>query len=186
VSVRRVCVFCGSKPGARPVYLEAARETGRALAAAGVELVYGGAHGGLMGAVADGVLESGQGVVIGIIPRGLRGLSVQEFAHPRLTQTHVVTSMHERKTLMHDLSDAFLALPGGFGTLDELFEALTWAQLDFHRKPVGLLNVENYYGALLDFVRHGVREGFVPAPAADRLLVDASPAELVRRVCATV
>lgn len=182
---RRICVFCGSKAGVRPTYLEAAFQTGLALAREGVELVYGGAASGLMGAVADGVLEGGQSVV-GVIPRGLRGLTLQEFAHPRLTTTHVVASMHERKTLMHELASGFLVLPGGFGTLDEFFETLTWAQLGFHHKPVGLLDVETYFAPLLAWVRSAVAEGFAPADLGQALMVEAQPAALVRRVCATV
>lgn len=183
--MKHLCVFCGSKPGRTPNFVSAARATGEAIARAGFGLVYGGAHGGLMGALADGALAAG-GPVIGVIPRGLRGLSVQEFAHPGLTQVHVVESMHERKTLMHQLSDGFLALPGGFGTLDELFETLTWAQLDFHRKPVGLLDLDGYFSGLLDFVRRGVADGFVPQRAAEHLVVGTSPDDLVRTLCATV
>jgi hypothetical protein len=179
--MRHLCVFCGSKDGVRPVYRQAAHQTGLAIARAGLGLVYGGAASGLMGAVADGVLEGGQGAV-GVIPRGLRGLTLQEFAHPRLTTTHVVGSMHERKALMHELSDGFLALPGGFGTLDELFETLTWSQLGMHAKPIGLLDVEGYFGPLMALVRRGLDEGFVPRALEHTLIVDPDPVALVRRV----
>lgn len=175
---KRLCVFCGSRPGVDPRYRAMASRTGRAIAAAGWELVYGGAGHGLMGAVADAVLEAG-GRVVGIFPGGLgRG----EFAHGGLTERHVVASMHERKALMHARSDAFLALPGGFGTMDELFEALTWAQLGYHAKPIGLLDVEGFYRPLLAWVEQAVREGFAPASVAKSMHVDEDPEALVARL----
>ena len=155
--MKRICVFCGSNAGNRPVYAAAARELGTALAGRGLGLVFGGRNGGLMAAVADAALAGG-GTVIGVIPQALAALEV---AHGGLTELRVVGSMHERKALMADLADAFIALPGGFGTLDETFEALTWAMLGIQRKPVGLLNVDGYYDGLLAFLDHAVREGFV-------------------------
>jgi uncharacterized protein (TIGR00730 family) len=157
MALARVCVFCGSNPGGHPDYVEAARATGRALAARGVELVYGGGNVGLMGEVADAVLDVG-GRVIGVIPRGLEA---REVAHRGVTQLIVTGSMHERKARMADLSDAFLALPGGLGTCDETFEIATWAQLGLHAKPLGLVNVRGYFDHLIAFVDHAVRERFV-------------------------
>jgi len=152
-----VCVFCGSAPGARPSYSAAARELGGALAKAGITLVYGGGRLGLMGIVADAVLQGG-GRVVGVIPRML---IERELAHPNLTRQHVVTTMHERKTLMAELSDAFVGLPGGMGTFDELVEIVTWAQLGLHAKPVVLANIENYYATLYAMLDNAVAEGFV-------------------------
>ena len=147
-----VCVFCGSAPGARPSYSAAARDLGGALGRAGMTLVYGGGRLGLMGIVADAVLQAG-GRVIGVIPRML---IERELAHPNLTRQHVVTTMHERKTLMAEMSDAFVGLPGGMGTFDELVEIVTWAQLGLHAKPVVLANIDNYFAAL---VRHARPRG---------------------------
>lgn len=176
--IKRLAVFCGSKLGARPVYAQAATGLGSAMAARGIGLVYGGAANGLMGAIADAVLAGGQSAV-GVIPRGL---ARQEFAHPRLTESHVVESMHERKAMMSDLSDAYLAMPGGFGTMDELFEALTWAQVGLHAKPIGLLNTEGYYDALLTWVQRGLDEGFVPSALSTALVVENEPAALIERL----
>ncbi len=156
--IERICVFCGSRPGARPEYLEQARRLGGLVAGRGIEVVYGGASVGLMGAVADGALAAA-GRVIGVIPEALAG---KELAHTGLTDLRVVGSMHERKALMADLSDAFIALPGGFGTFEELFEMVTWAQLGLHRKAVGILNVSSFYDGLLALVDHAIREGFIP------------------------
>ncbi|HBQ09635.1 MAG: TIGR00730 family Rossman fold protein [Sandaracinaceae bacterium] len=153
----RVCVFCGSSPGSRPIYLEGARAVGRALAERGVGVVYGGASVGCMGAVADAALEAG-GEVIGVIPHSMVD---RELAHPGLTDLHVVEGMHERKALMTALSDAFLALPGGHGTLDELFEALTWAQLGIHAQPIGVWNLEGYWDPLFAMLDRVVEEGFL-------------------------
>ena len=155
--MKRVCVFAGSSSGRGAGYLSAATMLGQALAERGIGLVYGGARVGMMGAVADAVLVSG-GEVIGVIPRAL---VEKEVAHTGLTDLRVVTSMHERKALMADLSDGFIAVPGGWGTLDEFFEILTWAQLGIHRKPCGLLNVEGYFDRLLSFLDHTVDQGFV-------------------------
>jgi uncharacterized protein (TIGR00730 family) len=153
----RVCVFCGANAGAQAVYAEGARHFGRALAGRGLELVYGGGHVGLMGILADAVLEAG-GKVIGVIPQSL---VTRELAHSRLTELHVVATMHKRKELMADRADAFAALPGGFGTGDELFEVLTWAQLGLHTKPIGLLNVRGFFDPLLAWLDHTVQEGFL-------------------------
>ena len=154
---KSVCVFCGSAPGARPSYSAAARELGEALARSGIALVYGGGKLGLMGILADAVLQAG-GHVIGVIPRML---IEREAAHPSLTRQHVVTTMHERKTLMAELSDAFVGLPGGMGTFDELVEIVTWAQLGMHAKPVILANIENYFAPLYAMLDNAVTEGFV-------------------------
>lgn len=160
-------MFAGSSGGARPAYRAAAESLGRELARRRVELVYGGAHVGLMGAVADATLASG-GRVTGVIPASL---VAKEVAHQELSELRVVASMHERKALMADLSDGFLALPGGWGTWEELFEVLTWAQLGLHGKPCGLLNVEGYFDGLLAFVEHAVGEGFVRREHGAMLLV---------------
>jgi uncharacterized protein (TIGR00730 family) len=159
-----VCVFCGSAPGARPSYSAAAKELGGALARAGMTLVYGGGRLGLMGIVADAVLQGG-GRVIGVIPRML---IERELAHPDLTRQHVVNTMHERKTLMAELSDAFVGLPGGMGTFDELVEIVTWAQLGLHAKPVVLANIDGYYRTLYAMLDNAVAEGFVTPVSRSR------------------
>lgn len=172
-----LCVYCGSSPGERPAYLEAARELGRTLAEADVTLVYGGGNVGMMGAVADAVLDAG-GDAHGVIPEALAG---KEHAHPGLTELETVDSMHTRKARMVELADGFVALPGGFGTLEEIVEVLTWAQLGFHTNPCGFLNVDGYYDDLLAFFDHQHGEGFVSddhrgmvvvADDADGLLAD--------------
>ncbi len=173
--MKRVCVFAGSSAGARADYVTAAAELGRVLAARGIGLVYGGARVGLMGAVADAVLADG-GEVIGVIPQSL---VEKEVAHTGLTDLRIVTSMHQRKALMADLSDAFIALPGGWGTLDEMFEILTWAQLGLHRKPCGLLNAEGYFDRLLAFLDHTIEEGFVRREYGSLLSISAAPASLL-------
>jgi uncharacterized protein (TIGR00730 family) len=154
---RSVCVFCGSAPGARPSYSTAARELGVALAQASLTLVYGGGRLGLMGMVADAALQAG-GRVVGVIPRML---IERELAHPNLTRQHVVSTMHERKTLMAEMSDAFVGLPGGMGTFDELVEIVTWAQLGLHAKPVVLANIDGYFQSLYAMLDNAVAEGFV-------------------------
>lgn len=176
--IRRVCVFCGSRPGHSPAFAQAAATLGRELARRGLGLVYGGAGQGLMGAVADAVLDGG-GEAYGVIPHGL---AQQEFAHPRLTQVHFVGSMHERKALMESLSDAFIALPGGFGTMDELFEALTWAQLGLHEKPVGLVDTSGYYAPLVAWIRGALDAGFVPRALESALLVAPAPDALLEQL----
>lgn len=153
----RLCVFCGSSPGNRPIYLEAAKRLGRTLGERRVGIVYGGSSIGLMGAMADAALEAG-GEVIGVIPRSMVD---REIAHTGLSASHVVETMHERKALMTSLSDAFLAMPGGHGTLDELFEALTWSQLGIHEKPIALWDVSGYWQPLIAAIDHAVQEGFV-------------------------
>ncbi len=170
----RIAVFCGSRGGARPAYLQAARGLGAALARRGHGLVYGGARVGTMGALADAALAAGASVT-GVMPRAL---VAREVAHPGLTEFHAVDSMHARKSLMADLADGFIALPGGYGTLDELFEILTWAQLGLHAKPVGLLDVKGFFGPLLAALDHGVAEGFLD-PAHRGLLMREREAELL-------
>ena len=155
--MRSVCVFCGSSPGTRPAYHRAAQQVGERLAGRGLRLVYGGGRVGLMGAVADAALQAG-GEVIGVIPEALLR---KELGHPGLSHLHVVDSMHERKALMAELADAFIALPGGYGTLEEFCEVLTWSQLGIHQKPCGLLDVEGFYTPLWMLIEHAVAEGFV-------------------------
>lgn len=171
-------MFCGSSFGNDPIYAEAARALGEAMYARGIGLVYGGAHVGLMGALADTLLQRG-GDVIGVIPTTLVD---REVAHRGLTQLLVVSSMHERKALMASHADAFVALPGGFGTLDELMEILTWAFLGLHSKPIGLLDVGGYFAGLLEFIQHMTRSGFVREADASRLQVSAEPFELLARL----
>lgn len=165
--IRRVCVFCGSKAGARPEYMESARQTGQLLAERGIGLVYGGASIGTMGALANGALAAG-GEVIGVIPRSFVD---REIAHSGLSQLHLVGSMHERKALMVELADGFVALPGGSGTLDEFFEVFTWAQLGFHDKPCAFIDVRGYYQPLIAFLDHAVDEHFISRPHRDKILV---------------
>jgi hypothetical protein len=173
--MKRICVFAGSSAGSRPEYLAAAEELGRVLAAREIGVVYGGARVGLMGAVADAVLVGG-GQVIGVIPQAM---VEKEVAHDGLTDLRVVTTMHERKALMAELSDGFIALPGGWGTLDELFEILTWAQLGIHQKPCGLLNVLGYFDRLLAFLDHAVQQGFVRGEFGALLATSDGPATLL-------
>jgi len=170
--MKRLCVFCGSSAGSAVVYSEMTSRFGEMLAARGLGLVYGGGHVGLMGVLADAVLRGG-GEVIGVIPQALVD---RELAHAGLTELHVVTTMHQRKALMADLADGFVALPGGFGTADELLEILTWAQLGLHTKPVGLLEVNAFFQPLLLWLDHCVREGFL-RPVHRRLLQSASDPE---------
>jgi len=180
--MRRVCVFAGSSRGARPEYEGAALELGRVLAARRVGLVYGGARVGLMGIVADAVLAAG-GEVTGVIPEAL---VAREIAHDGLTDLRIVSSMHERKTTMADLAEGFVALPGGWGTWEELFEMVTWAQLGLHRKPCGLLNARGYFDPLLAFISHAVEEGFVRHEHAGMLAVSAAAAPLLDLLAARV
>jgi len=178
--VKRVCVFCGSSPGRDPRYRDAARRLARALVARGLGLVFGGGSVGLMGVLADAVLEAG-GEATGVIPHGL---AAREVAHRGLRDLRVVPSMHARKSLMAELSDAFLALPGGFGTFEELFEVITWAQLGIHRKPIGLLNVGGYYDGLIGFLDHAVAEGFVSAENRGLVQVADTPEGLLDHLAA--
>jgi uncharacterized protein (TIGR00730 family) len=172
--VKRICVFCGSSAGRSPKFAEAARALGNEMARRGIGLVYGGGNVGLMGIVADAVLD-GKGEAIGVIPRGL---VARELAHRGLSRLEIVETMHERKQRMHDLSDGFVALPGGFGTLDELFEALTWAQLGVHEKPIALFDVEEFWQPLVTLVEHQVQAGLLRPEHAATLLRASTVAEM--------
>ncbi|MDB6445150.1 MAG: TIGR00730 family Rossman fold protein [Mesorhizobium sp.] len=175
MSLASVCIFCGASTGANPAYREAAQALGRALAERKLTLVYGGGAVGLMGIVADAALAAG-GEVIGIIPQSLKD---KEIGHSGLTRLEVVDGMHARKARMAELSDAFIALPGGLGTLEELFEVWTWGQLGYHGKPLGLLEVNGFYSKLTGFLDHIVEEGFVRPPHRDMLQVSESPHNLL-------
>ncbi len=170
LTTKRVCVFAGSNTGTNPAYAHEAVALGRLLASRGIGVVFGGGKVGLMGKLADAALAAG-GEAIGVIPAAL---VAKEIAHDRLTELRVVASMHERKAMMAELSDAFIALPGGWGTLEELFEVITWAQLGLHGKPCGLLNAGGYFDPLLTFLTHAVEEGFVRREHAGFLLISAS------------
>lgn len=174
--MKSLCVFCGSKTGSPPVYADAARQLGRIMAEEGLTLVYGGGHIGLMGVIADAVLEGG-GTVIGVIPQALVD---RELAHTRATEMHIVRTMHERKALMVEKSEAFVALPGGYGTGDELFEILTWAQLHIHHHPVGLLNCAGYFDSLLAWVDRMVADGFLTPDNRKLLRVADEPRAVLR------
>ncbi len=173
--MKRLCVFCGSSPGKAPVYAEAAGELGRAMAARKIGLVFGGGRIGLMGVIADAVLAEG-GEAIGVIPKALKE---RELGHDGVTELRVVSSMHQRKAMMADLADGFIAMPGGFGTLDELCEILTWAQLGIHDKPCGLLNVNGFFAPLLALFDHQMEEGFLAAKHRALLRVEEKPELLV-------
>jgi uncharacterized protein (TIGR00730 family) len=175
--MKRLCVYCGSSPGSQPDYAEAAKNLARALVERNIEVVYGGASVGIMGVLANTILAEG-GQVIGVIPQALVD---KEVAHPGLSDLRVVKSMHERKTLMAELSDGFIALPGGLGTLEEIFEVLTWAQLGRHQKPCGLLNIRDYYRSLIDFLDHAVSERFIKDAYRAMLLVEEQPERLLER-----
>ena len=174
----RLCVYCGSNRGSSPEFAAAATSLGSELASRGIGLVYGGGHVGLMGVLADAVLCAG-GEVIGVIPSALEE---KELGHPGLTELHVVASMHERKQMMADLSDGFIAMPGGIGTLEELFETFTWLQLGFHDKPVALLNVGGFYDKLIDFVHQLTRDGFLRPEYEACLPVDTDAAALLEKM----
>jgi uncharacterized protein (TIGR00730 family) len=176
--IKRICVFCGSSSGLQPVYAQAAQAVGRLLCRRGIELVYGGGKVGLMGVLADACLAEG-GRVIGVIPQALVD---KEVAHVGLSELRVVSSMHERKAVMAELSDAFAALPGGYGTWEELFEMLTWSQLGLQRKPCGLLNVAGYYNPLLELADGAVSEGFLREANRHLLLADDDPERLLDRL----
>lgn len=175
--MRRVCVYCGSSSGVLPEYSAAARELADVLVRHELELVYGGADKGIMGVLADAMLEHG-GKVHGVIPKMLTD---KEIAHQGLTELHVVASMHQRKTMMAALSDGFIALPGGYGTLEEIIEIITWGQLRFHDKPCGLLNVKGYFDHLLAYLDHASKEGFLRHEHRNMLLVDSDPAGIVQQ-----
>ncbi|MFN8376641.1 MAG: TIGR00730 family Rossman fold protein [Anaerolineae bacterium] len=176
--MKRICIFCGSSNNVREVYKEAAWEIGTLIAHRGYELIYGGGRAGLMGTVADAALHAG-GTVIGVIPTAL---VQKETQHNGLTQLHVVNSMHERKAMMADLTDSFIALPGGFGTLDEFCEIITWAQLGYHRKPVSMLNTDGFYNKFLDFLDFTITQGFIRAEHRALLLIDEQPVRLLDRL----
>jgi len=178
MNLKSLCVYCGSSPGARPSYAAAAEAFGRLLASEGITLVYGGGNVGLMGAVADGALRAG-GQVIGVIPERL---FAKEVAHRGLTKLHCVESMHERKMKMAELSDAFVALPGGAGTIDEIFEVFTWTQLGFHLKPCAFLDVEQYYAPLFQFLDHMVNERFIKKEHVASLICTHDSGELLKRL----
>jgi len=177
---RKLCVFCGSKTGDRDIYARSTRRLGEVMAQRGLVLIYGGGHIGLMGILADAVLAGG-GEAIGVIPKSMMDA---ELAHTKLTQLHIVDTMHQRKAMMADLADGFTALPGGYGTGDELFEILTWAQLHYHAKPVGLLNIDGFFDPLLAWLDRAVEDGFLK-PKHRKLLIDArQPEELLDRLWA--
>ncbi len=176
--MKRICVFCGSSSGIREEYGVAAQGLATALANRGLGLVYGGGNVGLMGMIADSMLQAG-GEVIGVIPRQL---VAKEVAHRGLTELHIVDTMHQRKAMMNELSDAFIALPGGYGTLEEFFEILTWSQLGIHGKPSGLLNVSGYYDSLLAMLDHAVAEGFLRPAFRQLVIADTDADALLQRL----
>ena len=178
--MKNICVYCGSTPGKRTEYLESARTLAKELVRRDIGLVYGGASVGIMGEIADTVLAGG-GRVLGVIPQALVD---KEVSHHGLTELKVVSSMHERKAIMADAADGFIALPGGLGTMEELFEVLTWSQLGFHQKPCALLNVNNYYDHLALFLDHAVEEQFVKQPHREMLLVGTNPKQLLDSMAA--
>jgi hypothetical protein len=180
IDKQAICVFTGSRVGRRKAYRSAACALGHELATRGLRLVYGGGNVGLMGVIADTVLANG-GQAIGVIPEALQR---REVAHENLTVLHVVDTMHERKAMMAELSGGFIAMPGGLGTLEELFEVLTWAQLEIHDKPCGLLNVDGYYDGLVAFIERQVSEGFVMQAHRDMIYVESDPATLLDRFAA--
>jgi uncharacterized protein (TIGR00730 family) len=176
MKIKNVCVNCGSNRGTRPEYLKAAIDLGRYLAKNSIGLVYGGAGVGLMGAVASSALEN-NGKVIGVIPESF----ADRVAHNNLTELHIVSTMHERKTKMFNLSDGFIALPGGMGTIEEIFEVLTWAQLGYHTKPCGILNICGYYDSILTFLENAVDQRFIRKEHKNMLLIDVDPESLLTR-----
>lgn len=175
MKIKRICVYCGANPGNKPEYVQAARELGHLLAEHKIELVYGGGKVGLMGAIADAVMEKG-GQVIGIIPQKLVAM---EQAHEGITELKIVNDMHERKATMATLADAFIALPGGFGTLEELFEVLTWSQIGYHQKPIALVNVMDFYGHLQTFVTHATTTGLLRSEYARYFQLTSTPREAI-------
>lgn len=176
--MKRICVFCGSSPGLNPRYLDLAGQLGERLAKNGIGLVYGGASIGMMGRVARSALDHG-GEVIGVIPKDIAEMEV---AFAELSDLRIVGSMHERKSLMADLSDGFIAMPGGLGTVEEFFEVLTWAQLGFHSKPCGLLNICGYYDTLIGFVEHSISEEFINGKHRELILTDDDPEALLAKM----
>ncbi len=176
--MKSIAVYCGSSAGHDPSFYQMAFTTGAAIAQAGMTVVYGGAKVGLMGAVADGALSL-NGKVIGVLPGFMR---VKEIAHESLTELHIVTSMHERKLMMHELSDGVITLPGGFGTMEELFEMLTWAQLGLHQKPIGVLNHNGYYSTLFQLADTMTKEGLLRASFRDLLIEASNPVDLLQKM----
>ncbi|MFK7818693.1 MAG: TIGR00730 family Rossman fold protein [Planctomycetaceae bacterium] len=176
--MKRIGVYCGSRSGSDPDFEESPQELGRLIVSCGFGAVYGGGQVGLMGALADAVLEN-NGSIIGVIPEHLASIELQ---HPSVTDMRVVGSMHQRKALMIELSDAFIALPGGFGTMEELFEVLCWEKLGLHRNPIGLLNVNGFYDQLVSFIQHMDKTGFLNAGNLDALIVESEPEELMTRI----
>lgn len=174
-TLKSICVYCGSSDSVSPDYLAAAHQMGEVLAQRGFRLIYGGGKTGLMGAVARGVLEAG-GEVVGVI---IPSMNTPELAHNSLTRMDVVPGMHERKARMHELSDGYVALPGGFGTFDELFETITWAQIGEHEKPIGLLNVKNYFAPLYAALQHAVKEGFIYGEHFSAMKYEEDPGRLL-------
>ena len=179
--MKQICVYCGSSDGARPEYRQAAAALGRVMLEKNLDLVYGGASVGLMGEVADTILNGG-GRVTGVIPKPLVN---REISHQGLTRLVVVDSMHERKSMMAELSDGFIALPGGIGTMEELFEIVTWSQLGLHRKPCALLNVAGYYDHLNAFMHHGVDQGFIREKTQAKLIIGDDPSALIEQFLAS-
>jgi len=175
ITLNKICVYCGSSPGKRSIYTEQAKKLGELFVQREIDLVYGGASVGVMGVIADAVIDNG-GRATGIIPEALLR---KEVAHDRLTDLQVVGSMHDRKARMADISDGFIALPGGLGTVEELFEMLTWAQLGFHQKPVGILNVSGYFDHLSTFLDHAVAEQFVKKEHRKMLMIEDDPEKLI-------
>jgi uncharacterized protein (TIGR00730 family) len=176
--MKSVCVYCGSSLGASPAYADAARMLARTLVSDNIALIYGGGNVGLMGVIADEVIRLG-GEATGVIPKALMD---KEVGHGGLTRLHIVKDMHERKALMADLSDAFIAMPGGIGTLEELFEVFTWSQLGLHDKPIGLLNVDGFYNGLITFLQHVVAERFLKTEQASLLVHEPAPRALLERI----
>lgn len=173
--MKRICVFAGSNPGTLPIYGESAEKLGKELARREIELVYGGSKSGLMGRVSNAVLKSG-GRAIGVMPTGL---FTAEIVHRELTELHEVKDMHERKAKMSELADAFIALPGGLGTLEEIFEVVSWGHIGIHQKPIALLNVEGYYQPLTAMIQHGVSNGFIPGAHANLFIIESEPSALL-------
>jgi len=180
MKIKKICVYCGSSPGKNPAYSLAAASLARVLCDRGIGLVYGGAAVGVMGTIANAVLEAG-GEAIGVIPKSL---AIKEVAHANLTELHVVASMHERKAMMAELADGFIALPGGWGTLEEIFEMLTWAQLGFHDKPCGLLNIDGYYNGLISFLENSFEQKFVNELCRPMLMKAQEPVALLDQFAA--
>ena len=177
MKINKICVYCGSSPGKNPAYSQAAIYLARTMCEHGIGLVYGGAAVGVMGVVANAVLEAG-GEAVGVIPKSL---AVKEVAHENLSELHVVASMHERKAMMAELADGFIALPGGWGTLEEIFEILTWAQLGFHDKPCGLLNIDGYYDGLIGFLENSFEQEFVNQLCRPMLMTADEPLALLNQ-----